>query len=263
MDWRRIAALIGGIAGLMGLAALAIVFFGTAADHPRGTAPAPSPALFASAPTLLPSEAQPSGVMVPGDPAERPPPMVRLGPMPSQEREEPSTAPPETTAAIVLPRRKAMPSVAALSPGAVDQVQPAEPIAKMPGRRNDDPEPRAVAKAPAPPLNNALGTRPIPDRRLDGVLTPSEVARLRMALRLTADQEPYWRPVEPVLIEIGRQQMAQVQAGQKPDFSLSFAMQQRLYFAAAPLLRSLREDQKAEIRRRARSMGLERVASYI
>jgi hypothetical protein len=119
------------------------------------------------------------------------------------------------------------------------------------------------AKPPSAPRPRPLVEKPAFDSRYDGVLTPAEIARMKAALRLTPDQMQYWLPVEPVLIEIGRGQMAQVQAGRKPDFTLSYFMQMRLYKAASPLLRSMRPDQKDVVRRRARSLGLENVASML
>jgi hypothetical protein len=95
-----------------------------------------------------------------------------------------------------------------------------------------------------------------------GPLTAHEIARIRAALHLTADQEAGWKDVEAVLVDIGRQQVAAQKAG-KPRPTVSADVTQRLYWAAGPLLMSLREDQKREIRRIARVMGLESVASLI
>lgn len=95
-----------------------------------------------------------------------------------------------------------------------------------------------------------------------GPLTPHEIARIKTALHLTADQEAGWKDVEAVLIDIGKQQVAAQKAGRARP-TISADMTQRLYWAAGPLLMSLREDQKREIRRMARVMGLETVASLI
>ncbi len=95
-----------------------------------------------------------------------------------------------------------------------------------------------------------------------GPLTAHEIGRIKTALHLTADQEAGWADVEKVLVEIGKQQVAAQKAG-RPRPSVSADMTQRLYWAAGPLLMSLRDDQKREIRRIARVMGLETVASLI
>ena len=121
------------------------------------------------------------------------------------------------------------------------------------------PEPRVVI-APAPPV-----AKPpvIADPRYEGLLTKAEISRIKVSLKLTPNQEALWPPVAAILAEMGQQQMAQVDAGQKLDNAMSGAMAQRFYYAAQPLLQTLTEDQKAEVRRRARSMGLEAYASYL
>jgi hypothetical protein len=115
-----------------------------------------------------------------------------------------------------------------------------------------------VPAAPPP-----IALRPAPAPRLDGVLTPAEISRMRYALRLTPDQEGYWPPVEALLREIGSQQMALVRSGRKPDEAFNSGITSRLYWAARPLLGRLREEQKAEVRKRARLMGFGSVASMI
>ena len=92
-------------------------------------------------------------------------------------------------------------------------------------------------------------------------MTGSEIGRIRAALRLTAEQLPLWRPVEAVLRDIGRQQLAQIRNGDKPDVNMS-AMT-RVYYAAQSLLGTLRPDQKEQVRRLARSMGYASVASML
>jgi hypothetical protein len=103
----------------------------------------------------------------------------------------------------------------------------------------------------------------IVSHKYDGVFTVAEIVRFKEALRLSRDQEPYWGPIAGLLREVGRQQMEQVEAGHKPEFDMGMDMMQRFYSAASPLLQSLREDQKAELRRRAKMMGLGAYASYI
>jgi len=95
------------------------------------------------------------------------------------------------------------------------------------------------------------------------VLTATEIARLKSALKLSPDQARHWPAVEAVLREAGAQQAALVQAGRKPDEAFNGALSGRLYMAAGPLLSTLREDQKNEIRKRARALGLEVVASRL
>ena len=119
-----------------------------------------------------------------------------------------------------------------------------------------------AANAPAIATPAAKLPRPV-DHRYDGALTVTEISRFKSALRLTREQEPYWPPVASLLRELGRMQIAQIDSGQKLTYSMSSDMMQRFYTAASPLLQTLREDQKGEIRRRAKMMGLEAYASYI
>lgn len=97
----------------------------------------------------------------------------------------------------------------------------------------------------------------------NGVLTSSHIAQIKSTLRLTAEQEANWRPVESALREIGRKPANQNAAGRPPKIAISPEEAQQLYWTAGPLLMSLREDQKTEVRRLARALGLEQVASLI
>ncbi len=118
------------------------------------------------------------------------------------------------------------------------------------------PEASTVAPAPIP-------QRAQPDKRLEGVLTGAEIRRIKVALRLTPEQERYWPPVEALLQEISTQQMSLVQAGRQPNEAFGIGMKLRAYSATKPLIAVLQEDQKAEVRRRARAMGFDAVASAI
>jgi hypothetical protein len=57
--------------------------------------------------------------------------------------------------------------------------------------------------------------------------------------------------------------MALARSGQNTADAFSSQTSMRIYWAAKPLLGLMREDQKAQIRVRARAMGLESVASYL
>ncbi|CAO4176450.1 hypothetical protein CFFPNG_02781 [Methylorubrum aminovorans] len=118
------------------------------------------------------------------------------------------------------------------------------------------------AMPPAVPRPAARATPPAADPRYRNVLTPTEIRRLKLSLRLTAEQEAHWPPVEAVLTEIGAQQMALAKAGQNTADAFS-GTTFRIYSAARPLIGLLRDDQKAQIRNRARAMGLDSVASYL
>jgi len=123
--------------------------------------------------------------------------------------------------------------------------------------------PDATQPAPKPQIHPQVQVEPprIIDRRYDGVLTMAEIARLRASLRLTPDQVPLWGPVEAHLRQIGRLQMTQVNAGQKPE--VPQAEFQKLYYTARPFLAVMRPDQKERVRGLARNMGYGSVASMI
>ena len=117
-----------------------------------------------------------------------------------------------------------------------------------------------TAPPPAPPVSPPQA-RKLVDPKEPGGFTAAQVARIKSNLRLTPDQEGYWRPVEQVLLEIVKETASQKAAGRR--VTVSSEASQRLYWAAGPLLMSLREDQRREARSLARSMGLEKVASLI
>ncbi|MCB4805518.1 hypothetical protein QO001_005522 [Methylobacterium brachiatum] len=122
------------------------------------------------------------------------------------------------------------------------------------------PRPSIHPPQAAPPAQTApLTAQP----RADGLLTLVEIRRMRMALRLTREQEPYWIPVEQALLEISAQQTAMVRAGQDPKDAFGIGTGMRVYSAARPLLEQLREDQKALVRARARAMGFGSIASSL
>ena len=125
----------------------------------------------------------------------------------------------------------------------------ASPPAAMP--------PVAVAPAPLPRLRRPQ------EPRTDTVLSPAEIRRIKLSLRLTRDQEPYWFPVEQMLLEIGTQQAALVRAGQNPADAFGIGTAMRMSSVARPLLDVLREDQKVQVRERARAMGFGSVASSL
>jgi hypothetical protein len=109
---------------------------------------------------------------------------------------------------------------------------------------------------------SAEAKRAAEEWKKDGrVLTVAQIPRIKAALKLSPDQEQHWRTVEAELREIARQVEAQNAGGKPVKFSADTA--QRLYWAAGPLIMSLREDQKHEARRLARLMGLEQVAALL
>jgi hypothetical protein len=88
------------------------------------------------------------------------------------------------------------------------------------------------------------------------VLTNAHIARIKSVLKLNAQQETLWPPVEAALREIIRKQRGTSASGE-----IEPAQLQRLGAAAYPLIMSLGEDQKRSAMVLARAMGLEKLAS--
>jgi hypothetical protein len=101
----------------------------------------------------------------------------------------------------------------------------------------------------------------VPKLDKDGTFTIAQIAEIKAGMNLRPDQEQYWPQVEAVLRDLARQFVAQKAAGKKAAIGATEA--QRLYWAAGPLIMSMTEDQKQEIRRIARAMGLAQIASLL
>ncbi len=96
------------------------------------------------------------------------------------------------------------------------------------------------------------------------VVTEGKIARLRSALRLTAEQMQHWRPVEAALRAAMRPQYAEatqtdgwvqkVRTRVRGYASNAMALQQAMS-AAGPLIASLDERQRASGRSALRAMG--------
>ncbi len=236
MDWRYVSA--GGtcLAGLIAAGTLAVVEMTPA----QAAKPVPPPSvMIASVEPPLPL--RPPVVAAPrieaAPPAAAPSP---ADPLPLAGSPNPVLPP----GALPPPG----PKLASLEP---QPMQPAPPPLSRP-----PPPIHIVPPAPKP-------RPPVVDHRYDGTLTVSEIGKIRASLKLTPEQMPYWTPIANLLRELGRKQMAQVDAGQKPDFELPGDMGSRFYSAAVPLLQVLRDDQKEAVRNLARKMGYGAYASFI
>jgi hypothetical protein len=125
------------------------------------------------------------------------------------------------------------------------------------------PEPEVTAAVrPVTALPELKRSVPAPRLEKDGTLSIEQLPRIKASLNLTPEQEQHWKPVEAELRAILRQMAADKAAG-KPKVKITADTAQRLYWAAGPLIMSLRDDQKQEARRLARTMGLTQVASLI
>jgi hypothetical protein len=106
--------------------------------------------------------------------------------------------------------------------------------------------------APTQPAHSAL-------------LDDNQISGLKGRLRLSSDQVEYWPAVEAALRDVVRTQLRGTKhavAG-KVNIDTDSPEVQKLIWAAMPLLMRLRDDQKNEVRKLARVIGLDQVASQI
>jgi hypothetical protein len=110
---------------------------------------------------------------------------------------------------------------------------------------------------------------PRPAVRNNVLFNDAQLASIKERLALSPDQEQYWPQVASALRGISYR-LGRSQSGQRPvvgsrmaSIDPNSAEVQRLKSAAMPLIMSMREDQKREVRALARLMGLEAVASQI
>lgn len=89
------------------------------------------------------------------------------------------------------------------------------------------------------------------------------IGRIRSALRLTAEQQPYWPPVEAALRDLARRQAQAEPAGfvkrvsnRVVSIMLDSAAIERLAVAARPLIGVLDDDQRRAAAGLAHEMGL-------
>lgn len=167
--------------------------------------------------------------------------------------------------------------LASLEP-AVAPARPAEPaVAAAPeipaAAVAAPPEPKLASVAPAAPVPREKPRHllppppPAPIGATNGVLDDGQIAGLRGRLRLTSEQAEYWPAVEAALREVVRTQLrglhSKIARGGRIDIDVNSPEVQKLIWAAMPLLARLREDQKGEVRKLARVIGLEQIASQI
>jgi hypothetical protein len=81
------------------------------------------------------------------------------------------------------------------------------------------------------------------------VVTDGQIAQFKATLKLTADQERYWVPVEATWRDIARRRSAA--AATLDDASLK-----RLLASAMPLYHRLDAEQKRDLKALARSLGI-------
>jgi hypothetical protein len=171
----------------------------------------------------------------------------------------------------------------ALASAAIDPVQvPADSLSQAPvlteplrqafaaATPSDFPMPKAsVNEAPASaaeaPAKPKVVAKPQPQKSYS-LLSEVQIAGIRDRLKLSSSQEYYWPSVETALRNVVRKISAnKLSNPNAPGVPIDPNCDevQQLKSAAMPLLFQLRDDQKEEVRKLARIIGLEKVAQQI
>jgi hypothetical protein len=122
--------------------------------------------------------------------------------------------------------------------------------------------PAAAVEAPAKPK---VAAKPQPQKNYS-LLSDVQIAGIRDRLKLSSSQEYYWPSVESALRNVVRKISAnKLSNANAPGVPIDPNCDevQQLKSAAMPLLFQLRDDQKEEVRKLARIIGLEKVAQQI
>jgi hypothetical protein len=158
-----------------------------------------------------------------------------------------ASADPAQTVDVTAPLRQAF---AAATAADIPMAKPAEP--DVPTSAVAPPKPKVTAK-PQPQKSYAL-------------LSDGQIAGIKERLKLSSSQEYYWPAVEGALRAVARKihanRLSNPNGVAVPIDADSEEIQQ-LKSAAMPLLFQLRDDQKEEVRKLARIIGLEKVAQQI
>lgn len=137
----------------------------------------------------------------------------------------------------------------------------------MPKPSSSVSEAPAAAQMPAVevPAKPKVVAKPQPQKPYT-LLSDVQIAGIRNRLRLSSSQEYYWPSVETALRNVVRKISAnKLSNPHAPGVPIDPNCDevQQLKSAAMPLLFQLREDQKEEVRKLARIIGLEKVAQQI
>lgn len=208
--------------------------------------------------------------------------------VPSVDAELITQAPPKPLAANRAAKADRLVPTLALASAAIDPVQvPADKLSQAPALTeplrqafaattpSDFPMPKAsVNEAPAAPETTATieappkpkpVAKPQPQKTYS-LLSDAQIAGIRDRLKLSSSQEYYWPSVETALRNVVKKISANKLSnphGPKVQIDPDCDEVQQLKSAAMPLLFQLRDDQKEEVRKLARLIGLEKVAQQI
>ena len=125
----------------------------------------------------------------------------------------------------------------------------------------------AAAEAPVEaPAKPKVAAKPQPQKNYS-LLSDVQIAGIRDRLKLSSSQEYYWPSVETALRNVVRRiqanKLSNPNAPPGAQIDPNCDEVQQLKSAAMPLLFQLRDDQKEEVRKLARIIGLEKVAQQI
>ena len=205
--------------------------------------------------------------------------------VPSVSAEMITQAPPKPLAANRAAKADRLVPTLALASAAIDPVQvPADKLSQAPllteplrqafaaatpsdfpmpkASVNEAPEAPAAVEAPAKPK---VAAKPQPQKTYS-LLSEVQIAGIRDRLKLSSSQEYYWPSVETALRNVVRKISAnKLSNPNAPGVPIDPNCDevQQLKSAAMPLLFQLRDDQKEEVRKLARIIGLEKVAQQI
>ena len=203
--------------------------------------------------------------------AAMPAPVVK-NPVANREAKQDRLAVARTTLAAFEPQTLGEPirqAYASSSPADVEAAKAVAALPKLAPQPARAPAASAFDNAPVAALPPAakpkVVAKPAPQKSY-ALLSDAQIAGIKERLKLTSDQEYYWPGIENALRGIARK----VHAARQHDPHATAAQidpdsaeVSQLKSAAMPLLFQLREDQKDEVRKLARIIGLEKVASAI
>ena len=181
-------------------------------------------------------------------------------------RSTPAAAPADSSAAEAsLPRPSPVRSGLPVQLATASLELPAEALAYA-----DDPPARPDSPSPVPAKRAVQAPHPAaspgPISPSNAVLNNAQLASIKERLKLTSYQSQLWPPVESALRDItwqGHPKVASNAAsgGHGGSIDPNSPSVQRLKSAAFPLIMSLSDDQKQEVRTLVRLMGLENLAA--
>ncbi|QOZ55993.1 hypothetical protein XH90_04640 [Bradyrhizobium sp. CCBAU 53338] len=210
--------------------------------------------------------------------------------MPSASAEMITQAPPKPLAANRAAKADRLVPTLALASAAIDPVQvPADRLSQAPvlteplrqafaaATPSDFPMPASSSSASVneAPAETTAAVEPAPKpkpvakpqpQKHYSLLSDVQIAGIRDRLKLSSSQEYYWPSVESALRNVVKKISANKLSnpgGPNVQIDPNCDEVQQLKSAAMPLLFQLRDDQKEEVRKLARIIGLEKVAQQI